>query len=129
MPELKTNHRERDAAATDATRATARLPGLDIEIVHRRAVEGDAEQISVNLTAAPSLEAFGRALEAANPFGFWARVAQLAWQPWLGANWAMVGAMALPLRLALARPSGENASPHAPERGSVGGGALNPSPP
>src|SRR5712671_7471300 len=40
-----------DAAGTYATRATARLPGLDIEIGHRRAVEGDTEQISINLRA------------------------------------------------------------------------------
>jgi hypothetical protein len=28
----------------DATRTTARLPGLDIEIVHSRSPSGDAEQ-------------------------------------------------------------------------------------
>jgi hypothetical protein len=54
----------------DETRATARLPGLDIEIVHRRSPEGDAEQISINLRAVPSFEAFGRFLETANPFAF-----------------------------------------------------------
>ncbi len=42
----------------DATRAIARLPGLDIEIVHRRSPGGDAEQISINLQAVPSF-AFG----------------------------------------------------------------------
>jgi hypothetical protein len=31
----------------------------------------------------PSFEAFGRALEAANPFVLWAQAAQLAWLPWL----------------------------------------------
>jgi hypothetical protein len=31
----------------------------------------------------PSFEAFGRALETANPFAFWAQAAQLAWLPWL----------------------------------------------
>jgi hypothetical protein len=55
------------ASDFDATMATAHLPGLDIEIVHRRAPGGDAEQISINLTAVPSFEAFGRGLEAANP--------------------------------------------------------------
>jgi hypothetical protein len=63
----------------DATRATARLPGLDIEIIHRRAPAGDAEQISINLQAAPSFEAFGRFLGTANPFAFWMAAAQLAW--------------------------------------------------
>jgi hypothetical protein len=51
----------------DATTATAHLPGLGIEIIHRRLPDGDAEQISINLQAAPSFEAFAR----------------LAWFPWL----------------------------------------------
>jgi hypothetical protein len=63
--------------------ATAHLPGLDIEITHRRSPEGDAEQISINLQAVPSFEAFGRYIEAANPFLFWAQAARLAWLPWL----------------------------------------------
>ena len=69
----------------DTTRATARLPGLDIEIIHRRSPGAEAEQISINLQAVPSFEAFGRFLEAANPFALWAQVAQMAWLPWLGA--------------------------------------------
>jgi hypothetical protein len=69
----------------NATRATARLPGLEIEIVHRRSPGGDAEQISINLQAVPSFEAFGRFLETANPFAFWAQAAQMAWLPWLEA--------------------------------------------
>ena len=36
---------------------TARLSGLDIEIVHRRSPARDAEQISINLQAVPSFEA------------------------------------------------------------------------
>ena len=67
------------------TRATARLPALEIEIVHRRSPAGDAEQISINLQAMPSFEAFGRFLETANPFAFWAQAARLAWLPWLEA--------------------------------------------
>jgi hypothetical protein len=72
------------------TRATARLPGLEIEIVHRRSPNADAEQISINLQAMPSFEAFGRFLETANPFTFWAQAAQLAWFPWLGAKRALM---------------------------------------
>ena len=60
-------------------RATARLPGLDIEVVHRRSPGGDREEISINLQAVPSLEAFGRFLEAANPFVFWAEATRLTW--------------------------------------------------
>ena len=59
--------------------ATAHLPGLDIEVVHRRSPGGDREEISINLQAAPSFEAFGRFLEAANPFVFWAEATGLTW--------------------------------------------------
>jgi len=68
----------------DTTRATARLPGSEIEIVHRRSLGGDAEQISINVQAVPSFEAFGL-LETANPFAFWAQAYQMAWLPWLEA--------------------------------------------
>jgi hypothetical protein len=73
------------ASDVDTTRATARLPGLDVEVVHRRSPDGDAEQISITLQAMPSFEAFGNWLDAANPFAFWMRTAQLAWLPWLEA--------------------------------------------
>ena len=121
MPQFEKSHSEMEAAGTSATRATARLPGLDIEIVRRRAVEDDAEQIAIYLRAAPSFEAFGRALEAANPLGFWT---QFAWQPWLAASWAL----ALPRMLAM-QLSGESVWRSAPERGSVGGGTLHLAPP
>jgi hypothetical protein len=78
---------EKAAQPIDAepARATAHLPGLEIEIIHRRSPEGDAEQISINMQAVPSFEAFGRYIEAANPFAFWAQAAQLAWRPWIEA--------------------------------------------
>jgi hypothetical protein len=69
----------------DTTRATARLPGLEIEIVHRRLPQHDAELISINLQAMPSFEAFARFVETGNPFAFWAQTAQMAWLPWLEA--------------------------------------------
>jgi hypothetical protein len=68
----------------DETRATARLPSLDVEIVHRRPPEGGEEHLSITLRAVPSLEAFGRVLEASNPLLFWTRVMQMTWSPWLG---------------------------------------------
>lgn len=69
----------------DETRAFARLPNLDIEIVHSRSPAGDAERISISVLAVPSFVAFGRYLEAANPFLFWMRCfARTAWAPWLG---------------------------------------------
>lgn len=64
------------------TRATGRLPGLDIDVVHRPATDDGAEQISITLKATPSFEAFGRALESVNPFAFWMQAMQLAWWPW-----------------------------------------------
>jgi hypothetical protein len=68
----------------DETRATARLPGLEVEIVHRRSRDADTEQISIILQAAPSFEAFGQFLQTANPFALWVQAAQMAWFPWLG---------------------------------------------
>ena len=85
----------------DTTRATARLPGLEIEIVHRRLPEHDAEQISINLQAVPSFEAFGRFVETANPFAFWAQAARMAWLPWFEAVRTLMlpfGAVAAPPR-------------------------------
>ena len=80
------------------TRATASLPGLEIEIVHRRPQGNDLEALSINLQAMPSFEAFGRFLETANPFMFWAQAMeqamqqamQMAWLPWLGASRALM---------------------------------------
>lgn len=67
------------------SRATARLPRLDIEILHSRSAHGNSESLSISLQAMPSFEAFGRYLAATNPFLFWMRAAQTAWAPWLGA--------------------------------------------
>ena len=70
----------------DTTRATARLPGLDIEIMHRRSP--DAEHIAVHMQAT-----FGRFFESANPLAFWAQAAQLMWLPflpWFGATRALI---------------------------------------
>jgi hypothetical protein len=87
-----------------AIKATARLPGLNIEVVHRRSPDGDSEQISINLQAVPSFEAFGRFLEAANPFAFWVQAGQLAWLPWFE---AMRAAM-LPFSSAPALPTADS---------------------
>ncbi len=77
----------------DTTRATASLPGLEIEIVHRRPQGDDVEALSINLKAIPSFEAFGRFLETANPFVFWAQTVQqamqLAWLPRIGSRTLM----------------------------------------
>jgi hypothetical protein len=77
--------REMPQGHFDETKAIARLPNLDVEIIHSRSPAGDAERITISLQAAPSFAAFGRFLEATNPFLFWMRFAQTAWTPWLGA--------------------------------------------
>ena len=74
----------------DTTRATASLPGLKIEIVHRRSPGAEVEYLSINLQAVPSFEAFGRVLETTNPFALWAQAAQLALFPWLAAASALM---------------------------------------
>jgi hypothetical protein len=83
-PERKEMRLVRESIETDTTRATARLPGLEIEIVHRRPAD-DVEQISINLQAVPSFQAFDDFFGTLNPFAFWARAARMAWLPWLEA--------------------------------------------
>lgn len=68
-----------------ALRASARLPALDVEIVHHAATPEAGEQILIHLRADPSFAAFANALEGANPFLFWAAAARMAWLPWLEA--------------------------------------------
>ncbi len=73
----------------DETTATARLPNLDIEVRHRRAWSGDAEQLQVTLHATPSFEAvlpmFTAPYTMANPMMLWMRMVEAAWSPWLSA--------------------------------------------
>jgi hypothetical protein len=89
----------------DETRATARLPHLDIEIVHRRLPEERAEQLAISLRASPSFDAWARSADlqtalwpwlALNPLLAWQRLVLSAWQPWL----ARSGMAIAPERLA-----------------------------
>lgn len=84
MSEFKKPIHEIDT--TDATTATAQLPNVDIEIVHRRAPDNRSEQILISMQAVPSFEAFGGFLRGgANPFSLWAESARLAWLFWADA--------------------------------------------
>jgi hypothetical protein len=67
----------------DETRAFARLPGLDIAVLHR-SVHGGGEEMVVALRTAPSFRALGRPLGAADPLLLWMGLAQAAWASWLG---------------------------------------------
>jgi hypothetical protein len=61
------------------TRATARLPGLDIEIAHR--VEEDAERLVIALRATPSFDAALPLLQMALfPALWWLQATSLATQ-------------------------------------------------
>jgi hypothetical protein len=67
----------------EEAKAVVLLPRLKIEVLHSRSPAGDAEQLSINVLALSSFEAFGRYLESVNPFLFWMRFAETAWAPWL----------------------------------------------
>ena len=67
----------------EATKVSAHLPGLDIDIVHRQSRNRDWEQVSINLRATPSFEAFARSFEMADPFTLWTQAARWMWMPWL----------------------------------------------
>ena len=79
MPD-RTYSREREI---ETTKATARLPGLDIEIIHRQSPNTEWEQVSINVRATPSFEMVGRSFEVADPFTFWMQAVSLMWTPWM----------------------------------------------
>jgi hypothetical protein len=102
----------------EATKATAHLPGLDIYIIHSRSPGGDAEQLSINLHAGPSFQAFGRFLETANPFVFWTEATRLFWFPWLEAARTVMPPWSL--ASPLPKASSEAVSPSSEEGHSSG---------
>jgi hypothetical protein len=69
----------------EETRAYARLPGLDIAVLHRGAHGGSGEQVMIALRAVPSFAALGHpAWGAADPLVLWMRLGQAMWASWLG---------------------------------------------
>ena len=70
------------SADPEETRAYARLPGLDIAVLHRGA-RGGGEEVVVALRTVPSSAAFGRPLGAADPLLLWMGFARMAWASWL----------------------------------------------
>jgi hypothetical protein len=105
----------------DETRATARLPHLDIEIRHRRLPDEQAEQLAIRLEATPSFEAFAEFLErqgqwpwlALRAWLLWAQWAHAAWQPWLAASRAALAAAGSPTAVdeQQSRPQGRSRLP------------------
>lgn len=80
----------------EETRATAKLPHLDIEIRHRTLPEEGAELLSINLRATPDLD---RALSLLDPFRL--ASAWAAFNPWLA--WFRLAQATTPRRLTNAR--------------------------
>jgi hypothetical protein len=67
----------------EETRVFARLPGLDVAVVHRGAQGEAGEQMMVALRAVPSTVPPWPLLVAATPLLFWAQMAQATWATWL----------------------------------------------
>ena len=82
---------DHDDTAYEEIRATARLHGLDVDVLHRRAWDGSAEQLEVTVRTVPPLEALGRLVELSNPLLVWTRMMQAAWSPWMRAPSALTG--------------------------------------
>jgi hypothetical protein len=70
----------------EETRAYARLPGLDIAVVHRRGARagGGTEEVMVALRAAPSFAALARPFGTVDPLSLWMGLGQAMWATWLG---------------------------------------------
>jgi hypothetical protein len=64
-------------------RVSARLPNLDIAVLHHAGGEGEGEQVILALRAVPSFAA-RQDLIGANPVLFWMRLSQAFWGTWLG---------------------------------------------
>jgi hypothetical protein len=60
-------------------RATARLPGLDVEVVHRRSPAGARGEILISWQGVPFCGAFDSVLYETNPFVYWVEATRLAW--------------------------------------------------
>jgi hypothetical protein len=122
MPEFRRSRSELDAAGIEGAGAAACLPGLDLKFVQQRAVAG-ADQIFIARKGAPPFNAFGRALEAANPLAFSARAARSAWRPWT--RWVE----ALPAEGSAAATDQQECIAFTTQRGSACSGTLRLCPP
>lgn len=65
----------------EETRIVGHLPAVTVEITHRQAEDGNAEHMTIHLTAAPSFRAAGDML-LSNPMALWGTIAQVWLSPW-----------------------------------------------
>lgn len=91
----------------EVTRGIAKLPALDVELVHDRSEDGGAERVAIRLTGRPDLESAAKMVEphlltlmmAANPFlAAPMKMAQQFWAPWLAMNPALKAMLPPPER-------------------------------
>jgi hypothetical protein len=80
---------------SETTRAIAKLPSLDVDIIHDRSEEDGAERIAIRITGRPDLETAARFVEpqlmaglmAMNPWlQLQSRMMEQMWRPWLAMN-------------------------------------------
>jgi hypothetical protein len=92
---------------TETTRGIAKLPSLDVELVHDKSESGDAERLAIRVTGRPDLESAAKMVEphlltmmmAANPFlAAPMKMAQQFWAPWLAMNPALKALLPPPER-------------------------------
>jgi hypothetical protein len=84
----------------DETRAFARLPGLDIAVLHRGTRADGGAQVVIALRAMPTADAIRPpTMAASDPFLFWVSLTQAAWTSWL----ACLAAASTPLWIARGR--------------------------
>ena len=83
---------------TETTRGIANLPSMDVELVHDKSEDGQAERLAIRITGRPDLHSAAKFVEpelmsaalAMNPFLAWPmRMAQQFWAPWLALNPAL----------------------------------------
>jgi hypothetical protein len=75
----------------DETRIVGNLPGMRVEITHRRDPDGQAEHMSIDLTATPSLRAAEGLMGSLpvmmalsrHPLAAWAGLAGALMAPWM----------------------------------------------
>ncbi len=71
------------ATESEETRVLARLPHVDLAVVHRRPRDGRGDQILVAVQLAPSAR-LGDASALVNPFFPWLLLGPTLWSSWLG---------------------------------------------
>ena len=82
----------------ETTRGIAKLPSMDVELVHDKSEDGGAERLAIRITGRPDLHTAAKFVEpemmtaalAMNPFmALPMRMMQQFWAPWLALNPAL----------------------------------------